>query len=132
MAMRYIQIHELNEAHHDEIICAVYNNPTLNATGTRGSERIIGACRDAAEGKCRLMVWRDDDNKAYYQALDEGGRIRDKEAPCSSPALNLADIEKDLDTALKMISHRWYGNAAKLIQDVKERISECVTTSSPI
>ena len=86
MAYRYMQIGSPAEAYDNEQICAVYDNPLHNTTGTKNADNIIRAFDDAHENKCRLVVWRDDDNKHYYQYIDSNGRLRENNTPVHTKA----------------------------------------------
>ena len=80
MAYRYMRITDLSQTRPNEQICAVYDNPLLNTTGTRDSESITKALSDSKEGKCKLVVWRSDEDKSYYQYIDSNGRLREARA----------------------------------------------------
>lgn len=80
MAYRYIRITDLSQTRPNELICAVYDNPLLNTTGTKDSESITKALSDSKEGKCKLVVWRSDEDKSYYQYIDSNGRLREASA----------------------------------------------------
>ena len=80
MAYRYMRITDLSQARFNEQICAVYDNPLFNTTGTRDSESITKALSDSKEGKCKLVVWRSDEDKSYYQYIDSNGRLREASA----------------------------------------------------
>ena len=77
MAYRYQKITDLAQARYNEQICAVYDNPLLNTEGTKKDKNIIKALADAKEDRCKLVVWRSDEDKDYYQYIDKKGRLRE-------------------------------------------------------
>lgn len=78
MAYRYLTITDFAQARYDEQICAVYDNPLLNTEGTKRDKDIIQALADSKEDKCKLVVWRSDEDKDYYQYIDKNGRLRER------------------------------------------------------
>lgn len=56
---RYIEIKELSEAYKDEEVCALYPNPAKNVAGKKTEDKMKEAEKDAKDGKCRLLVWRE-------------------------------------------------------------------------
>lgn len=60
MAWRYIELKSLEEAGETEEVCACYPNSNNNTSGYKHEEHMKIAEKDAQEGKCRLLVWRDD------------------------------------------------------------------------
>ena len=56
---KYVQIKNLKEAKKGETIFTSYPNPSKNVSGKKHEEKIINAAKDAKEGKCRLLVWRE-------------------------------------------------------------------------
>lgn len=95
MAYRYIQIHDLSEAQHDEKVYAVYLNPTFNRSGRPDSEQILAAYEDAKTEKCKLVVWRYDEDETFYEAIDEDGRLREKH---TAPSVNTSKDQPDTRT----------------------------------
>lgn len=89
MAYRYKQICSLDEAHRNEQICAVYENPLHNTTGTKTDEQILKALFDQQGHKCKLVVWRNDDNEDYYQYIDSHGRLREN----TTKPINVVNFE---------------------------------------
>ena len=57
---RYIQIENLEQAEENEEICAVYENPMKNTSGMKNSAEMKAAEKDAKDGKCELVVWREE------------------------------------------------------------------------
>lgn len=66
MIWKYVEIKKLTEAKKDETICASYPRPTSNVSGKRSEEKIKKAYKDAKQGKCRLLVWREVDEENPY------------------------------------------------------------------
>lgn len=56
---KYVQITNLKEANRNETICASYPNPSKNVSGKKTDEKMKIASKDAKQGKCRLLVWRE-------------------------------------------------------------------------
>lgn len=57
---RYIQIKSLEQAEENEEVCAVYENPMKNTSGMKNSAEMKAAEKDAKDGKCELVVWREE------------------------------------------------------------------------
>lgn len=75
MAYKYFELKSLTDAHEDEKVCAVYENPMQNFTAIATSKELIDALDDPT---CKLVVWRDEDNENYYVAINEFGQAIDK------------------------------------------------------
>ena len=80
MAYVYKEVRSSDEVHDDEIVCVIYLDPHHNGnfTAVATDERLVEAFKDREAGKCRFVVWRDEDNPDYYQAYNEYGAIVDK------------------------------------------------------
>ena len=80
MAYVYKEVRSSDEVHDDEIVCVIYFDPKHNGnfTAVATDERLVEALKDCEAGKCRFVVWRDEDNPDYYQAYNEYGAIVDK------------------------------------------------------
>lgn len=67
---KYVEIKNLSEAGDDEKVVASYPRPIMNRSGKKTEEYMIKAEKDAAEGKCRLLVWRKvEDTRNYINGL---------------------------------------------------------------
>jgi hypothetical protein len=56
---KYVEIKSLKEAKKNEKICASYPNPSKNVSGYRTDDCIKHALKDAKNGECKLLVWRE-------------------------------------------------------------------------
>lgn len=68
---RYVQLKNLREVKKDERICACYPCPVQNTSGKKTDENIIRAAKDAKEGKCKLLVWREVETDLYQEDRDK-------------------------------------------------------------
>lgn len=57
---RYFEISSLADAKENEEVCALYPDPNNNVSGRKTEEKMIKAEQDYKQGKCELLVWRDD------------------------------------------------------------------------
>lgn len=62
---KYVRINSLKEAKKDEKVCAVYPSPIKNTSGKKTDEQIKKAAKDAKEGKCKLVIWRECEDEKY-------------------------------------------------------------------
>ena len=58
MVEKYVEIKSLDEAAETETVYVAYPDSIKNTAGTKKSEKVLNALKDAKEGKCRLLVKR--------------------------------------------------------------------------
>ena len=69
---KYIEIHSLDEARPDEIINAHHERISENFSFTMDeAEKAQEALSEVADGKCRLLVWRDVSDEEAIKTLEE-------------------------------------------------------------
>ena len=56
---KYVEVKNLSEAENFEKVCALYPSPIKNTSGKKTDENMKKAEKDAKEGKCRLLIWRE-------------------------------------------------------------------------
>lgn len=62
MLWKYVEIKSLDEADKNEDVCAIYPNPSKNVSGKNTEEKMKIAESNAKAGKCRLLVWRGEED----------------------------------------------------------------------
>jgi hypothetical protein len=72
---KYIEIKSLREAKKDEKIVAYYPNPMQNRDGYKTDECIKLALKDAKQGKCKLLIWREVEDENFYDRLEEMNNV---------------------------------------------------------
>ena len=92
---KYVRIYKLSEATEDEIVCGCYPESYKNVSGKRNEECMLKAEKDAIEGKCKLLVWR---NMTKYDSVDELYKIAYKRYREQYPNKDFVSIPNFLDS----------------------------------
>lgn len=100
---RYIKIENLAQAEENEEVCAVYENPMKNVSGSKYSEKMKGAEKDAKAGKCKLVVWREVEN-----SIDKTEELKEKLKESALFYDNLAVYQGDKGIKAKSEDTRKY------------------------
>lgn len=67
---RYFEISSLADAKEDEEVCALYPDPNNNVSGRKTEEKMIKAEQDYKQGKCELLVWREENGEYLLSSAD--------------------------------------------------------------
>lgn len=101
---RYDEIFSLDEAADTEEIVAVYESSSRNVAGTKYSHHIAQAALDAAEGRCRLLIWRNFNQvKPFTETRDEIEHVEDSPISYADITAQLSRIECKLDKLLELV-----------------------------
>lgn len=67
---RYFEISSLAEAKDNEEVYALYLDPNKNISGKKTEEKMIKAEQDCKQGKCQLLIWREENSEYLLSSAD--------------------------------------------------------------